>query len=73
MDEEYYVFPKVTDENNDNRGITLRDYFASQALNGLISNPKYFSCDEGMILEENIFKRAYSMADAMINERKKQL
>ena len=44
----------------------LRNYFAGKALQGLLSNPKYFSCDNKMILEGKISQRAFSLADDMI-------
>lgn len=47
-----------------------REAYAAAALTGLLSNPKYFNPDQKseMILESLIFKRAFSMADAMIKE-----
>jgi hypothetical protein len=44
----------------------LRNYFAGKALQGLLSNPKYFSCDKHMILEEKISERAFKLADDMV-------
>ena len=46
-------------------GMTLRDYFAGQALSGLIVNPDTVSvyCPLSM--------RAYEIADAMLTERGK--
>lgn len=46
-------------------GMTLRDYFAGQALIGLLSNP------ESMGLSTNISFKAYNLADAMLAEREK--
>ena len=54
-------------------GMTLRDYFAAKAMQGLLANPK---------LQEHILKQggafggwieesAYSWADAMLKERNK--
>lgn len=51
-------------------GLTKREYFAAKALQGLISNPNYFSCDKNMILEKEISKRAFSLADDMIKQSK---
>ena len=45
------------------RGMTLRDYFAGQALAGLCTNPG--------IDEEIVVKWSWSMADAMLKERTK--
>ena len=52
---------------------TLRDYFAAQALTGMISSPtdwaKALNCNEPMV---SIFSNmAYEFADAMIKERDK--
>lgn len=41
-------------------------YFSGKALQGLLSNPKYFSCDKDMIKEDLISKRAISLAKDMI-------
>lgn len=45
-------------------GMSLRDYFAAAALNGLISSWPHPPC--GLVSE-----RAYMIADAMLNERNK--
>ena len=47
---------------DDEHGMTLRDYFAAKAMQGLIAN----GADNPFILS----KAAYVMADAMIKERK---
>ena len=41
-------------------GMTLRDYFAAQALTGLIT---------GAVFDERIARLAYQMADAMLAAR----
>lgn len=48
----------------------LRNDFAKHALTGLLANEKYFNPDaeHKMILEQNIFKRAFYIADGMIKE-----
>jgi hypothetical protein len=49
----------------ESRGIALRDYFAAQALQGLLVSPGgYYTCD-------SIAARAYEYADAMLKERDK--
>lgn len=45
-------------------GMTLRDYFAGQALIGLLAGGKHF-----MFTSEDAAKRAYYMADAMLEAR----
>jgi len=49
-------------------GITIRDYFASKALNGLLSEPSY--CGENWI--SDVVTDAYKVADAMLAQREKQ-
>lgn len=56
-------------ENGHGEGMRLRDYFAGQALAGLLAwspheNGCQFKPDEAAV-------RAYKMADAMLAERKK--
>jgi hypothetical protein len=48
-----------------NTGMTLRDYFAAKAIQGLISEPSI----QGTI--EEFAHRAYAIADAMIKARGK--
>jgi diphthamide synthase subunit DPH2 len=45
------------------QGMTLRDYFAAAALQGLLANGCYGSCDSAA-------NHAYGYADAMIKARK---
>ena len=48
-------------------GMTLRDYFAAKAMQGELAcqNPEY-----QWVIIEGLAKRAYSIADAMIEARK---
>ena len=48
---------------NMNTGMTLRDYFAAKAMQGLISEPSF----KGTI--EMFANRAYAIADAMMKAR----
>lgn len=58
------AFP-VTEDAWENFGMSLRDYFAGQALAGAISNPEY-----GIGLgKTGIAEECYSIADAMISAR----
>ena len=60
------AFPVPNDANiNRQEGMTLRDWFAGQALAGLV-----FHNDFGNVSDENIAKGAYSYADAMLAARK---
>ena len=47
------------------KGITMRDYFAAAALQGLIFHNSF-----GEVSDENIAKGSYQYADAMIEARK---
>ncbi len=47
-------------------GMTLRDYFAAKAMQGMSSIPQ--TLDEK---DENLARWAYNMADAMLAERAK--
>jgi hypothetical protein len=47
-------------------GMTLRDYFAGQAINGLVT--AFYSVDE-TIAYEDIAPQAYRIADAMLEAR----
>jgi hypothetical protein len=46
-------------------GMTLRDYFAAKAMQGLVENANW----RGMP-EDALAKAAYNMADAMLEARK---
>lgn len=62
------AFPSVNifngEENNKKLGMTLRDYFAGQALAGYYATPK-------MIVgtKNNISKMCYEQADAMLSQK----
>lgn len=47
-------------------GMSLRDYFAAAALQGILSNPKRLWCSPRHYADD-----AYSCADAMLAERNK--
>jgi hypothetical protein len=47
-----------------NDGMTLRDYFAAAALQGMLANPNIYDiCDEAAVLE------SFEIADAMLKAR----
>jgi hypothetical protein len=48
------------------RGMSLRDYFAAKAMQGIISIPDHWYQNG----TESIAEMAYAMADAMLEERK---
>ena len=49
-------------------GMSLRDYFAGQALIGILINGIY---DKGQYMKKSIAETAYQMADAMLEERER--
>lgn len=66
-----YVFPWVNPNNgNGGSGMTLRDYFAGQALPGLAR----VSADQAneVYSIHHVVRDAYALADAMITEREKE-
>jgi hypothetical protein len=59
------AFPSVFDHD---RGMTLRDYFAAKAMQGMLANPKL----QEQILKAGqswIEKSAWKVADAMLKDR----
>jgi hypothetical protein len=60
------AFPERDMKGNLSSGMTLRDYFAGQALSSLIRHPD--SVGES---EETVAAWAYKAADAMLAERTK--
>ena len=66
-DKTLMAFPCENDHNKEynwvNKGMTLRDYFAAKAMQGLTANPK------GGSLFSDIAIQSYGIADAMLEER----
>jgi hypothetical protein len=64
------AFP-VTGYSPDFNGMTLRDYFAAKALQGLLANPKLQKeiLAQGGCLSGWIEDSAYGFADAMLKAR----
>lgn len=69
------AFPRVGEgfgnPNYDAPGMSLRDWFAGQALAGFCANPEarcFGGYDES---REHVAKLAYDQADAMLKERAK--
>lgn len=57
--------------NDVTSGMSLRDYFAGQALAGIISSPSIIKRNGGEVRgESNIAATAYDFADAMLAARK---
>lgn len=58
------AFPTRVDELD---GMTLRDYFAAKAMQGICAHPETW----GLHIEA-VATKAYAMADAMLAERSKK-
>ncbi|EJA2551641.1 hypothetical protein MWS75_003719 [Serratia marcescens] len=62
------AFPEPVMDFGQSRGMTLRDYFAAKAMQGMLSNPGMWD-----LLNErhaqSVAKDAYIMADAMLKAR----
>lgn len=62
------AFPSQTDEMWCNEGMSLRDYFAAKAMQGMLANPKLHA----QILKAGqswIEESAWKVADAMLEVR----
>ena len=55
------AFPRADDVANSNAGMSLRDWFAGQALAGILAKGDYYT--------EDAAKSAYFAADSMIAAR----
>jgi hypothetical protein len=51
------------------QGMDLRDYFAIEYVNGIISNPNF----DATLSFDEVVKNGYEMADAMMEERKQKV
>jgi hypothetical protein len=60
------AFPATNHHGHKLEGMTLRDYFAAKAMQGLVENANW----RGMP-EDALAKAAYNMADAMLKARGK--
>ncbi len=60
------AFPQPEQLHTEGRGMNLRDWFAGQALAGILSNPESSECHIAATAET-----AYRLADAMLKERAK--
>lgn len=66
------AFPSTLRGHPIERGMTLRDYFAAKAMQGLISSPDWRENageDVGMDASNYTAIAAYMMADAMLKAR----
>ena len=60
-----FPYSGVGDDMNYSQGMTLRDYFAAKALNGLLAHHASDSHSD-----KEIVCQAFNMADAMLEARK---
>ena len=67
MKDDLRAFPTF-DDAEVYRGMTLRDYFAAAALQGLIANKPYMGIDTSLMSDW-----AYKVANAMLKEREKKV
>ena len=63
-----YTYPNG-EINHGEGGMTLRDYFAAKAMQGLITSAS-LSRTESWYDEERVAESAYKMADAMLKARR---
>ncbi len=67
------AFPVVqkSGENDPNlNGMTLRDYFAAKAMQGMLANPNQDYAPLNITAQAAVVDGAYEVADAMLKERK---
>jgi len=67
MKDDLRAFPTF-DDAEVYRGMTLRDYFAAAALQGLIANKPYMGIDTSLMSDW-----AYKVANSMLIEREKKV
>lgn len=56
---------------DEQRGMSIRDYFAANAMNGLLIGMRLDDCIQTGAHSPSISKAAYTIADAMLAERRK--
>ena len=66
-----FPLPRGIDTTNQTSGMTLRDYFAGQALVGILSFPGTIE-GESIKNPDKVSRICYVFADAMIAERDKE-
>lgn len=75
------AFPQILGERYEpmsTEGMSLRDYFAAKAMQGMLSNPyymeemyEYFKGDN-LKIGKSICESAYAVADAMLKAREER-
>ena len=64
------AFPCVSESKPEDRGLSLRDYFAGQAIAGMLASE---SEADRSYKPHQLADRAYDVADAMLAERQKEV
>jgi hypothetical protein len=64
-----YVFTEDSRTGADNPGMTLRDYFAAKALQGMLSVVEVQAQVGKGVTMENVANASYEWADAMLKAR----
>jgi len=59
----------IEDQDTNSRGMTLRDYFAAKAMQGIINSDKYVGVIGVNRYEQRTAEDAYKIADAMLKAR----
>ncbi len=68
------AFPTMYENSNNTKGMSIREYFAAMAMQGLLANNIYHNPNEksNMVSVPNLAKAATDYADALILELNKQ-
>lgn len=62
-DKELLVYPQKEEDENFNKGLTLRDYFAAKSMAALLTGAEVYSSSD-------VASQSYVIADKMIKARK---
>ena len=62
-----FPYPEAEQSTFSSRGMTLRDYFAAKAMQGLLNGYEARLNQERI---DNLTERAFTLADAMLEARK---
>jgi hypothetical protein len=63
------AFPLMFTHATTQYGMTLRDYFAAKAMQGMMTSDRYTGIIGVNNYQHNLAKQAYQMADAMLQAR----
>lgn len=61
------LYPRSDEDGK--QGMSMRDYFAGQAITAIIANRSFILNEDGMAL---MAERSYDLANAMLKARKKK-